>query len=217
MKIILPTSYFPPIEHFVCLLNTDEIIIEKHEYYVKQTFRNRMNIYGPNGLLSLSIPVTKINGNKTLIKNISISNHSNWQTIHWRSIETTYNSSPFFLYYKDDVFPFFNQKYENLFNYNFLILQTLFDLMDIKKNINLTEIYHTPQELKFNTDILDLRNSLSSNHQIIKSSHQFSSYFQVFNHKHGFIPNLSILDLLFNLGPSSLEYLANSNFEILNK
>jgi hypothetical protein len=212
MKLILPIAWFPSVEYFICILKADEVFIEKHEYYIKQTYRNRMNIYSPNGLLSLSVPVIKVNGNKTLINDICISYTSGWQTIHWRSIETAYNSSPFFLYYKDEISPFFNQHFDKLFEYDLYILQKLMELIGIKKEIKFTEkfIMDTDKACLVSTnDLINLRNNFTPKKSIQHSAFniQHFEYIQVYNKKYGFLPNLSILDLLFNLGPSTSKYL----------
>lgn len=199
-KVILSTAYFPPIAYFAYLLNADEILVEVHETYPKQTFRNRCQIYESNGKLDLSLPVNKIHGNHTKTKEILISDQSNWGINHWRAIESAYNSSAFFLYYQDEIKPLFLDNNIKLIEHNQLILSILLDLLEIKKEFQQTQDYH-----KNYADALDLRMILSPKKP--KTDFNFAEYFQVFNDKHGFIENLSILDLLFNEGPASKQYL----------
>lgn len=207
MNFLLSTAYFPPIEYFIYLLKTDEIIIEKYENYIKQTYRNRCNIYGPNGKQSLSIPVIKPYGNKTLIKDIRILYLQKWQLIHKRSIETAYNSSPYFLYYKDEIFNLYDEKDEFLFNFNLRLIKTLLKLIGIEKKITFTSAYQKNEK-----HLIDLRETISPKS---KSKIQHPAYNQVFINKYGFISNLSILDLLFNEGPSTLDFL--NNYKIRDK
>ena len=177
-----------------------KIIFEVHETYHKQSFRNHCIIYGPNGEQKLTIPVIKVNGNHTLTKDIRISDHAPWQKIHWRSISTAYNNSPFFLYYQDALIPFFEKKVEFLADYNIGLLQTLLGLMHLNCSARLTGQYE-----KRPVGIADLRNGIIANDpQVIKT---FPPYVQVFEPRHGFIGGLSILDALFNLGPETAEYL----------
>lgn len=199
-KVILSTAYFPPIAYFAYLLNADEILVEVHETYPKQTFRNRCQIYESNGKLDLSLPVNKIHGNHTKTKEILISDQSNWGINHWRTIESAYNSSAFFLYYQDEIKPLFFENNTSLIKHNKLILNTLLDILEIKKEVNQTLDYH-----KVYMDFTDLRTVLSPKKAV--NELDFAKYFQVFNDKHGFIENLSILDLLFNEGPASKQYL----------
>ncbi len=199
-QIILSTAYFPPITYFAYLLKSQQAYIEIHETYPKQTFRNRCQIYESNGKLDLSLPVNKPNGNHTKTNEILISDQSNWGINHWRAIESAYNSSPFFLYYQDELKPIFLSNNTNLTEHNKLILNTLLEVIEI--NIKPKE---TSEYKKLYEDATDLRSALSPKKPI--ESLNFPEYFQVFNERHGFIQNLSILDLLFNEGPASKQYL----------
>jgi len=200
MPILIETAYLPPLSYMSELIHSGEIIFEVHETYHKQSFRNHCIIYGPNGEQKLTIPVIKVNGNHTLTKDIRISDHAPWQKIHWRSISTAYNNSPFFLYYQDALIPFFEKKVEFLADYNIGLLQTLLGLMHLNCSARLTGQYE-----KRPVGIADLRNGIIANDpQVIKT---FPPYVQVFEPRHGFIGGLSILDALFNLGPETAEYL----------
>ncbi len=125
--IILPTAYLAPVSYYKYLVNTP-VVIEQHAFYVKQTYANRCQIATANGVENLTIPVEH-QAHKVAIKDVQISEHSNWQTLHWRAIETAYNSTPFFDYYKEDLQPFFEQKFTFLLDFNQQIQQTVLDIL----------------------------------------------------------------------------------------
>ena len=180
------------------LMKTGGFTIELYETYSKQTCRNHADIYSPNGKQTLSIPVNKPGGNHTKTRDIRISYALPWNKTHWRAIEAAYNNSPFFLYYQDYFLPFFLKKYEYLVDLNSEILETLFRLVQISKEIRFTQTYQ-----KKPADMLDLRLDLTAKH----AKAICPPYTQTFAEKHGFIPNLSIIDLIFNSGPETREYL----------
>jgi len=173
-------------------------MIDLEETYPKQTCRNHAHIYSPNGKQILSIPVHKPGGNHTKTRDIRISYELPWNTIHLRAIEAAYNNSPFFLHYQDYFRPFFSKKYLFLADINSEILETLFRLLRISKQIRYTESF-----VKQPAGMIDLRQELTAKHALDSCP----PYTQTFAEKHGFIPNLSIIDLIFNLGPETLEYL----------
>ncbi len=201
-EILLSTAYLPPIEYFATILQFNSLKIEKYEHYIKQTYRNRCNILTANGLLNLSIPVNKIDGNHTLIKDIRISYLSNWQSNHWRAIESAYNKSPFFLYYRDDFEKFYTQTYELLIDYNTELLKFILKKLGTSIEINFTDDF-----VPINNSANDIRYSIQPKQK--QKSIDFPHYYQVFEEKHGFIPNVSIIDLLFNEGTESKNYLRN--------
>jgi hypothetical protein len=203
--VIFHTSYLPPISYFHQLVKYRIIYIDIFENYIKQTYRNRCYLYGANGKLSLNIPVIKTTGNHTKVRDLEIDYSQPWQRMHWRSIESAYNTSPFFLYYKDAFEPFYRKQTKFLIDFNSSILTMIAKLCKIQCEIKFTEKYAEPA----NT-IIDLRNTFSSK---IKSGQQleFPHYTQVFESKYGFIPGLSILDLLFNEGKYCKEYLLKIN------
>ena len=193
--ILLSTAYLAPVEYYVAIAQAETVLIEQHEYFQKQTYRSRCKIATANGPMDLSIPVDK--STKDFIRDVRISEHSDWQTHHWRSIESAYSSSPFFEYYADDLRPFYEKKCLFLWDFNISILHKLLELLDIQPKICLTNEF----EHEANNGLQDFRNLIHPKRTPIL---QHKPYYQVFEQKFGFIPNLSIIDLLFNMGNESL-------------
>ncbi len=198
-NILVSTAYLPPIAFFASVSEAKIITVEQHENYIKQTYRNRCHILSANGVLPLSIPVIKTEGNHTLLKNIKISNENSWQINHWRAIESAYNKSPFFLYYRDELEKFYLKKYDILLEFNTELLEFLLKKTGLKIEIKFSDIFF-PIKNEYN----DLRYKFSPKKSEIL---QFPHYYQVFENKFGFIQNLSIIDLLFNEGPETTNYL----------
>jgi hypothetical protein len=191
-----PSAYAPPIAYYSKLIPMDKCCIELFETFPKQTIRNRCLIAGANGVLRLTVPLHQ-RKNNTLVKDIEISYLTNWQLQHWRSIEASYSSSPFFEFYKDDLLVLYNQKFQFLWQWN----EAVFDM--INKLIKLPVSYvYTDEYMRANTVANDYRNE-----PFITLDNNIKKYHQVFEEKNGFIPNLSIFDLLFNNGNRSLDYL----------
>lgn len=206
--VLLSTAYFPPISWMAAALNSGRIELEIHETYPKQTFRNRCNIATSSGILSLTVPVKRINGSHTKTCDIRIDNSNNWQLLHWRSIITAYNKSPYFLFYRDLIEPVYFIKHERLIDLNYQIINILL----AELNINYLDVFHTNQ-YDVKPDSYDLRNGFnpgSKRSQIIK--YELPRYMQTFESKHDFLTDLSIIDLLFNLGPDAVSYLADVKF-----
>jgi hypothetical protein len=200
-NLVLPSFYLPPINAVSAIhANRGNLIIEKFEHFPKQTYRNRAVIYSPNGKLDLIIPVVKGSKVHTVIKDVRISYESNWQRLHWLSLQTSYRRSAYFEFYEDNFAPFYSKKYDFLFDFNLELLQQLLQLLKIKKEVILTDSYK-----KEYIGATDLRASIHPKKTFEKP--EIKTYFQVFEPKHGFFPNLSIIDLLFNQGPNSLNYL----------
>ncbi len=199
-NILLSTAYLPPVGYFYYLLKARKVYIEQFETYPKQTYRNRCEIYSEKGKMSLSIPVTKPEGNHTKTKDVKIFNGERWYLNHWRAIEAAYLASPFFLYYRDELEKFFTGRHENLLQFNLLLVNTVCGMIGFRPVIELTGSF-----LKAPARVTDLRFALSPKRPPVLK--HFPAYLQVFRERHGFIPNLSIIDLLFNLGPDTVDYL----------
>ena len=200
--IYLSSAYLAPVEYYSKLKAFDKIYIEHHDHYVKQTYRNRCNIAGPEGVLSLSVPIIRPDTPKCAMKDIRISDHGNWRHLHWNAIESAYNNTPFFEYYKDDLRPFYENKYTFLADFNEELRCKICELMDISPVVEHTASYHTD----FLPDEADYREVIHPKKDYTEVDKDFlpKPYYQVFENRHGFLPNLSVIDLLFNMGPESV-------------
>lgn len=201
---LLTTSYFPPIQYYNKIVKDKNILIEQYEHYGKQSYRNRCDIYGANGKLTLSLPVIKGARMKILTKDIRIEYVEDWEKIHFKSIESAYRKSPFYEYYIDDIQPLFSKKHKYLLDLNNDILEVTNDILDVNPSINMSNDY-----IKDTSDMDDWREGIHPKKSRQREDLSFisSSYTQVFSDKFGFEPNLSILDLIFNLGPEAIDYL----------
>ena len=241
MKALLSSTYFGPIQWYQKLNRYDECLIERHESFIKQTYRNRMIIPTTNGPLSLTIPT---NHNTSLaMKDIRISDHANWRHVHWNALLSAYGESPFFEYYQDDIRPFFEKKYEFLFDFNMETTEKMIELLDIRPKISITDEYILSKERKGENEERKVKSEETTfggqgerqfnsvaNHKVPSSKFQVPSivdfrdairpkkplpdaefapqrYYQVYEQKYGFQPNMSILDLLFNEGNEAIFYL----------
>lgn len=202
---LLSTAYFAPIQYYCKMIQYPNVFIEQWENYSKQSYRNRCNIYGANGALAISIPVVKATSKKILTKDVKISYDTNWQKLHWKGIESAYKSSPFYEYYIDDLERFFSNKWDYLLDYNMEIHEEVCGILELDNQSALTEDF-----IPLNSsDFIDFRNTIhpKPSKEVFDSNFKSQGYTQVFGDKHGFIPNLSILDLIFNVGPDSASYL----------
>jgi len=198
--ILLSTAFFAPVRYFSKLAAYPSVYIEQYEHFIKQTYRNRCVILSANGPVSLIVPVEKGREQKVKIKDLKIAYDEDWQRTHWRTIFSAYNSSPFFEYYADDIEPFFRKKETFLFDLNLRITETIAELTEIDLELKLTDDFE-----QIPAEYLNLREKISPKaHRNADASH-FSAqpYTQVFGEKFGFVADLSILDLLFNEGPSA--------------
>jgi hypothetical protein len=250
LKALLSSTYFGPIQWYQKLNRYDECLIERHESFIKQTYRNRMIIPTTNGPLALIIPT---NHNTSLaMKDIRISDHANWRHVHWNALLSAYGESPFFEYYQDDIRPFYEKKYEFLFDFNMEITEKMIELLDIRPKISITDEYILSKERKGENEelkgeyeafcgitdhkvqssnlkvqssnlkvqssnlkvqskdvqsIVDFRDAIRPKKPLPDAEFTPQRYYQVYEQKYGFQPNMSILDLLFNEGNEAIFYL----------
>lgn len=200
---LLSTAYLPPVQWFAHFASASHVLIEQHEHYLKQTYRNRCVIAGPDGPVDLSIPLEKASSHAE-IRDLRISDHGHWRHHHWNAIRSAYGHSPFFEYYADDFAPFYERPAGFLLDFNEGLICLVARLLDIDTSWERTLQFIAPQSP-------DLR-SLISPRRSFKEDVAFEPvpYYQVFQQRLGFLPNLSIADLLFNMGPEGLIVLQKS-------
>lgn len=199
------TAYLAPVSYYARLYAaTDGARIEQWEHYVKQSYRNRCVIASAQGPLPLTIPTESNGGEKCLIRDVRISDHGNWRHLHWNAMEAAYRQSPFFEYYADDFRPFYEKKYTFLLDFNEQLRQLVCQLIGFTPTVELsTEYFHEVPE-----GDTDLRTLIHPKHPL--PGYTPHPYYQVFKERHGFLPDLSIADLLFNMGPESLLVLSTT-------
>ena len=198
--MLFPSFYLAPISYYARLAQADEVVIDAEDIYRKQTLRNRCWIASPNGALALTIPVVKFVPYRTPMRDIRISDHGNWRHLHWNALQSSYRRTPFFEFYADDFAPFYERRWEFLIDYN----QAMQDMV-------WEELGGREQEVGDRRRVLERQNKWqedkeSSNLQPL-TSHLLPPYYQLFSDRNGFLPDLSIVDLLFNMGPESILYL----------
>lgn len=213
---LLSSTYFGPVQWYQKLYRYDRVLIEQHDSFIKQTYRNRCVIATTQGTQALTIPIERDNGmvqaSATPMKDIRISNHGKWRSEHWNALRSAYGDSPFFDYYADDLHPFFEKHWDFLLDFNLDITHTLCELLDITPSIALTDAFTAPDQYAAlptqpNEQLTDYRDAIRPKHPTTDPSFVPRPYYQVYQQKHGFLPNLSILDLLFNMGNESILYL----------
>lgn len=203
--VLLQTTYFGPIQWYQKLNRYDQVLIEQHDNYQKQTYRNRCVIATANGLQALTVPVEAA-GEKCVMKDVRISDHNQWRRVHWNALQSAYSESPFFEYFQDDIRPFFERKYDYLVDFNEAIRQKVCELIEIEPKVEYTKEYFSATTSHL-SPLDDYREVIHAKHPQPDADFTPKRYWQVFEHKHGFQPNLSILDLLFNMGKESVFYL----------
>lgn len=200
MSILIHPTYFGAIAQFVAITKSDEVVFEVQDNYQKQTYRNRMYIYGANGKLLLNIPIKHNSGSeRQKYRDVKIENDFPWQKEHFKSLETAYRTSPFFEFYEDEIAPLYQKKHTFLMDFNFECFQLISDFLQLEVGISKTESYE-----KLVDGPMDYRHLVNAKKE---PAYGLSKYIQVFENKYKFIPNLSILDLLFNEGTNALTYL----------
>lgn len=203
--MIYPALYNGPILYYTLLLREKGIVVEQFEHYTKQTYRNRCMIMGPNGIITLSIPVKRVRGRKNRIRDIRIDYDTPWNRIHWRSLEASYSSSPFFEFMKDELFPLYERRFEFLMDLNLELLAATLQWLRWDIPVQLSEAYHDMPADKDPRIWIDPKSEPSRAYP----GFQPVAYPQVFADRLGFQKNLSILDLLFNEGPNAGSILQN--------
>lgn len=212
MTALLSSTYFGPIQWYQKLNRYDSILIEQHDSFVKQTYRNRCIIATANGSQALSMPISPGNKDKgdegmpTTVNSTIISDHGNWRHVHWNALKSAYGESPFFEYYADDIKPFFTGKWTDLYSFNMDICRKMCELLDIEPNISLTNHYISREEA-CDLGIADFRDAIRPKHPLPDPDFEPLRYYQVYEQRHGFLPNMSIIDLLFNMGNESVLWL----------
>lgn len=199
--LLLSANYLPAVSYFHAIHQQKaELLIEKHEHYPKQTYRNRARIATANGILDLTVPIVHSRKDHVPMQDIQINYDHDWQRLHWLSIQTAYRSSAYFEYYEDDFAVFYEQKSTYLLDFNIQQLELILKILKISTKIAFTERYE-----KEYTGIIDYRDRIHPKKASIYQNPK--AYYQVFEERHGFLPDLSIIDLIFNQGPQSKNFL----------
>lgn len=208
-QVLLHPSYFGPVSQYVAIAGANRVVFENEDNYQKQTYRNRMYIYGANGKLLLNIPI-KHTGNKSQhqkYREVRIENDFNWQKQHWKSLQTVYRTSPFFEFYEDEFHPLYHEKFDFLMDFNYRCTELALECLQLHLEYSKTsEFIENPQEL------IDGRHLVEAKGQ---KKHLFETYTQVFDTKFGYLNDLSIVDLIFNEGPNALNYLQNQELRLI--
>ncbi len=207
-RVCLGSAYWAPVEYYTKLFAYGTVWVERYDNYVKQTYRNRCVIASAVGPLTLTVPTEKSDAPKCLMKDVRISDHGNWRHVHWNALVAGYRHSPFFDYYADDFQRFYEKKYLFLWDFNQAICETVCGLVDIHPHMEGTSEY----QAELPPDVADFREIIHPKRDWRTMDAAFSPvpYYQVFSATQGFLPNLSMADLLFNMGPESLFVLRDS-------
>ena len=210
-QALLSSAYFGPIQWYQKLYRYDRVLVEAHDSFIKQTYRNRCLIAATSGTQALTVPVERNTADsgataKCLMKDVRISDHGNWRRLHWNAIMSAYGESPFFEYYADDLRPFFEKRWTFLYDFNMETCATVCSLIGLEPRVEPTAEYVAADNPRL-AGTADFRDAIRPKHPLPDPDFRPQRYYQVFERKHGFTPNLSILDLLFNMGNESLLYL----------
>lgn len=200
------SEYLPPVSHIMAMASAGEVCVEQYDNYLKQTYRNRCVIATADGTQTLTIPVVKSDEPKQLMRDVRISDHGNWRHLHWNAISSAYMNSPFFLYYEEDFRHLFDRKYDFLMDFNMDLLRLVVELAGMKILVSQSSVFVPFGQADTESDF---RWMVGTDADV--SGFNPEPYYQVFAQKNGFIPNLSIIDLLFNMGPETLLVLKKQN------
>ena len=201
MDILIHPNYFPNIHQFTQIIKANNILFEVSDNYQKQTFRNRTYIYGANGKLGLFIPVIHTQKNRELFKDVKISYESNWMDLHLKSLQSAYRSSPYFEYFEDNFIKLYSEKEKFLVDFNIKCIKLISNLLDLDLDFKISSEY-----VEKTNDIIDLRDLSNARKE---KKIETPKYIQVFESKHGYLNNLSILDLIFSEGTNSVLLMNN--------
>lgn len=196
--ILLSTAYLPPVSYFAAIATSGKAMVEACETFQKQSYRNRCNIYSPDGVQTLLVPV--LHAGSRFIRDIRIDYSKNWLHTHRRAIATAYGPAPFFKYYWDDIDAILDRRYEFLFDMNLALTEKLLSMLDIRTEVQLTTDYESAP-----TGLNDLRSAVHPKRDTC--GWRAKEYYQTFCSRHGFLPDMSIVDLLFCEGPEAGSYL----------
>lgn len=227
---LLSSAYFGPVQWYQKLFRSQKTFVERYDSFIKQTYRNRCLIATTNGVQALTVPVERLTVpsdcltvpsermnntvqadgmagfDKMLMRDVRISEHGNWRHLHWNALQSAYGESPFFEFYADDIRPFFERKWSFLYDFNMEICAKMCELIDFQPSVEATTEYLSAADAE-RSGLRDYRDAIRPKHPLADSDFVPKRYYQVYERKHGFIPNLSILDLLFNMGNESVLFL----------
>lgn len=199
--VVLSTAYFPPVEYFCAMARAKNVLLERCDSFMKQTYRSRCRILAAGGVENLTLPV--VHGDSRLIADISVDRSSAWVRQHEGALVSAYRTSPFFIYYQDDIFSCLESNESSLFDFNLKIIRMMAELLGLKADIRCTEEYIP----SYGDGYADFRDIIHPKRPSPAELAPRREYYQVFSAKFGYVPSLSALDLLFNEGPESVSYL----------
>lgn len=202
-QALLSSAYFGPVQWYQKLFRYDAVAVEACDHFVKQTYRNRCVIATANGPQALTVPIEHAEP-AAQMRDIRLSDHGNWRHLHWNALVSAYGESPFFEYYADDIRPFFEKRWTFLLDYNMEITRKMCELLDIEPQLSLTDTYIKEVDA---TEVADFRETIRPKKPLPDPDFTPKKYYQVYQERQGFLANMSVLDLLFNMGNESVFYL----------